>query len=115
MRALLVCAALLAMGFAAQAQPAQSSAAKPAPMDDAEVKQAIIELSIATYPANCPCPYSPSRTSNWDGSGRYIPITKVETCGRNSAYHRMGEFAPVCFENDISPNMIRQYRAMHGG
>ena len=107
MRALLACAALFA--FAPMAQAAQTSAAKPAPMDDAEVKQAIIELSIAAYPANCPCPYSPSRTSNWDGAGRYIPITKVEACGRNSAYHRMGEFAPVCFENDISPNMIRQY------
>lgn len=43
-----------------------------------EIKQAIIQQSLASYPGNCPCPY------NTDRAGR--------SCGKRSAYSRAGGY-----------------------
>jgi hypothetical protein len=66
------------------------------PLSDAEIKQQIIRNSIASYPGNCPCPYSV--TSN--GS----------SCGRRSAYSKPGGYDPICYPSDVTPEMVRQYR-----
>lgn len=70
-----------------------------APMSDAQVRQAIIQESLAKYPGNCPCPY------NLDRAGH--------RCGRRSAYSRPGGYAPICYASQVTPEMIRRYRATH--
>lgn len=55
-----VVAALFVIGLAASAQAASLS--------DAQIRRAIIQESLASYPGNCPCPY------NTDRAGR--------SCGR---------------------------------
>lgn len=65
-----------------------------AALDD--VVQRIIENSIASYPGRCPCPY------NRDRAGR--------RCGGRSAYNRAGGYAPICFPQDVTAEMISKYR-----
>jgi len=76
-------------------------AAVAAPMSDAQVRQAIIQQSLASYPGPCPCPYNTMR------NGR--------ACGGRSAYSRPGGYSPICYDRDISPAMMGDYRARHGG
>jgi len=71
------------------------------PMTDQEVKNAIIQESIANYSGNCPCPYSSMRNGN--------------QCGSRSAYSKPGGASPVCYQNNVTQGMIRTYRRMHGG
>lgn len=84
-------ALMLAFGMAASVHAAT--------MSDAQVKQAIIHESLASYPGNCPCPY------NVDRAGR--------SCGRRSAYSRPGGYSPICYETDVTPQMVQDYRARH--
>ncbi|MEJ0053619.1 MAG: hypothetical protein WDN10_02740 [bacterium] len=67
---------------------------------DAEVRGQMIRESIASYPGNCPCPYSTMR------NGR--------SCGGRSAYSRPGGYAPLCYPSDVSDDMVRGYRSTHG-
>ena len=76
------------------------SPASAAPASDDAVKQAVIRESIAAYPGSCPCPYSVARNGS--------------SCGRRSAYSRPGGYAPLCYATDVTPDMVRQYRAEHG-
>lgn len=66
---------------------------------DAEIRQALINASIAAYPGNCPCPYFADR------AGR--------SCGRRSAWSRAGGYSPLCYPNDVNPEQIRNYRNSH--
>lgn len=61
-----------------------------------EIKKILIQDSISSYPGNCPCPY------NTDRAGR--------RCGKRSAYNRAGGYAPLCFEDDITQEMISAYK-----
>jgi hypothetical protein len=63
---------------------------------DADIREAIIRQSIATYSGNCPCPYS------LDRAGRH--------CGARSAYSRPGGRAPLCYPGDVSDEMVAKYR-----
>jgi hypothetical protein len=67
---------------------------------DAEIKQAIINESIASYRGNCPCPY------NTDRAGR--------RCGARSAYSRPGGASPICYEKDVTQKMVEDYRKRTG-
>ena len=78
---------------AQEASPAQTSKVV---RTDAEIKQEIIRQSIAGYSGSCPCPY------NTDRAGR--------RCGRRSAYSRPGGESPLCYEGDVSKNMVDSYR-----
>ncbi|NJO35635.1 MAG: hypothetical protein HC869_23735 [Rhodospirillales bacterium] len=71
-----------------------------APSDD-EVKQLIIQESIASYPGNCPCPYN--RAAN--GS----------KCGKRSAWSKPGGYSPICYPEEVTPQMIDQWRRASGG
>jgi len=53
-------------------------------LSDAQVKRAVIQESLASYPGNCPCPY------NTDRRGRAY--------GGRSAYSKPGGYAPICYE-----------------
>jgi len=66
---------------------------------DAQVKKAIIKESIASYPGNCPCPYSTARNGS--------------RCGGRSAYSRPGGYAPICYPRDVTEEMIIEWRENH--
>ena len=66
-------------------------------LSDAVIIQKIIMASIARYRGSCPCPF------NVDRGGR--------SCGRRSAYSKPGGAAPICYEQDVSNEMIEQMRA----
>ena len=66
------------------------------PSDD-QVRQAIIQQSIAQYPGNCPCPYSRAKNGS--------------TCGKRSAYSRPGGASPLCFPADVGGAAVSAYRA----
>lgn len=63
---------------------------------DEQIKQAIIEESIQNYTGNCPCPY------NTDRAGR--------RCGKRSAYSRPGGASPICYPEDITPEILEAYK-----
>lgn len=81
---------ILAMAWSTHAAFAQS---------DSEIRQRIVEESIANYRAtrgNCPCPYN--RAAN--GS----------RCGGRSAYSRPGGASPRCHPSDVSQAEVDAYR-----
>ncbi len=65
-------------------------------ISDATIVQRIIAQSIAGYPGSCPCPYSRDR------GGR--------RCAKRSAYSKPGGYAPICFAEDVSRDMIAAFR-----
>lgn len=64
--------------------------------DDAALKQRIIADSRASYRGACPCPYDTMR------NGR--------RCGTNSAYTKPGGARPLCFDQDVTQDMLEAYR-----
>lgn len=64
---------------------------------DAAIVEMIIQESIDGYSGNCPCPYNQARNGS--------------RCGKRSAYNRAGGYAPLCFKEDVSKEMINEYRA----
>lgn len=76
------------------------SVSAPAPFDTTAIIAALIARSLATYPGNCACPYHTDRAG--------------KSCGRRSAHSRGGGRAPLCYESDITPAMIANYKARGG-
>lgn len=65
-------------------------------VSDNDVRKMMIEESISSYPGNCPCPYN----SASNGS----------RCGKRSAWSRAGGYAPLCYDRDISSEMMKKYK-----
>jgi hypothetical protein len=63
---------------------------------DANVRRILVAESRAAYTGNCPCPYDTDR------AGR--------RCGKRSAYSRPRGAAPLCFDRDVTKEMIEAYR-----
>lgn len=70
-----------------------------AELTDAKIKKAIIKESIEQYPGNCPCPYNTARNGS--------------ICGKRSAYSRPGGYAPICYNSDVTQEMIKEWREQH--
>lgn len=87
---------ILAMGHGS-VSAAQKDSGKP--LTDKKVKNAIIKESIASYPGNCPCPYSVARNGS--------------SCGRHSAYSKPGGYRPICYDSDVNQEMIKEWRENH--
>ncbi len=68
-------------------------------LTDNQIRKLLIEESIAAYSGNCPCPYSRARNGS--------------RCGRRSAHSRAGGEAPLCFDSDVSREMVQAYRDAH--
>jgi hypothetical protein len=66
---------------------------------DAEIRQILIQQSLAGYPGPCPCPYNTMRNGH--------------ACGGRSAYSKPGGYEPLCYEKDVTDAMVAQYRAGH--
>ena len=84
----LILLAGLCVAFGAEAK--QSSQSVEA------IKQKIIQQSIENYPGNCPCPYNTASNSS--------------RCGKRSAYNRAGGHAPLCYPEDVSDRMVKEYK-----
>jgi hypothetical protein len=98
------CIAFEAVGDAAPLQersdePSEAKTPKKTPPSDAQIKQLLIDESIAAYSGNCPCPYNTARNGS--------------RCGRRSAYSREGGEAPLCYPKDVSAEMVQSYRDQH--
>lgn len=71
-------------------------------MSDAEIRQAIVKESIASYKGICPCPYS----MHPDG----------RQCGHRSAFSKSASATkgaidgPICYEINVTLKMIEEYR-----
>jgi len=76
-----------------------SSFAYAVDKSDAEIKKLIIAESISSYSGNCPCPYNTARNGS--------------LCGKRSAYSRIGGASPICYEQDVSKEMLEQYKKYH--
>lgn len=88
---LIVFALFAGYGLAADAGPALS---------DDEIRKILIAESIRAYPGNCPCPY------NLDRAGR--------RCGKRSAWSRAGGYSPLCYEADVTDEMVKAFRKRTG-
>lgn len=76
----------LTLTFAADAkQPTQS---------DEAIKKEIIQQSIQAYSGNCP--YNTARNGS--------------RCGKRSAYNRVGGAAPLCYPEDVSDRMVKEFK-----
>ncbi|MBE8733931.1 hypothetical protein F3H86_01365 [Aeromonas veronii] len=84
--------ALLSIGFAASAKEQVPDAR----LVDEQVKQQIIQESIDSYPGNCPCPYNLARNGS--------------RCGKRSAWSRAGGYAPICYKEEITDEMVSEWR-----
>ena len=84
----LILLAGLCVAFGAEAK--QSSQSVEA------IKQKIIQQSIENYPGNCPCPYNTASNGS--------------RCGKRSAYNRVGGYVPLCYPEDVSDRMVKEYK-----
>lgn len=87
---------LIGLVLAVAATPA---VARGPALTDNEVRERIIQESIASYPGTCPCPYSTMRNGH--------------RCGGRSAYSRPGGRSPLCFPQDVTDGMVSRYRQAH--
>lgn len=89
--------ALLSIGFAASAKEQVPDAR----LVDVQVRQQIIQESIDSYPGNCPCPYNLARNGS--------------RCGKRSAWSRAGGYAPICYKEEITDEMVSEWRGRQEG
>ena len=68
--------------------------AKSNQLTDDQVKQRIIDDSIASYPGTCACPFNTARNGS--------------SCGRRSAWSKAGGASPICYKKEISKAMIKE-------
>lgn len=77
----------------------ESSLAKTQVLSDAQVKQKVIEASIADYPGPCACPFNHARNGS--------------SCGKRSAWSKPGGYDPICYADEVTPQMIKDWREQH--
>lgn len=84
---------IAALAFA----PAAMATPSAPPPTDAQIREALIQQSIASTPGNCPCPFNTAANGS--------------RCGKRSSYSRGGGYSPVCYPEDVTAEMIREYRS----
>jgi hypothetical protein len=75
-----------------------------AALTDSEIRQQIIQESLAAYLATghpCACPYNLARNGS--------------SCGGRSAYSRPGGAAPLCYPSDVTDGMVSGWKHKHPG
>ena len=75
--------------------------AKKNALSDDEVKQQIIDDSIAGYSGTCACPFNSARNGS--------------SCGRRSAWSRAGGYTPTCYKKEVTKQMVTEWRQSNGG
>lgn len=61
-------------------------------LTDEQIRQLLIQESISTYRGNCPCPYSHTRNGT--------------RCSKRSAYSKPGSYTLLCYEGDVTSEMV---------
>lgn len=89
-------AGMLALGWVHGLASTAEAEDKKKALSDAQVRQILIDESIAAYSGNCPCPYNTARNGS--------------RCGKRSAYSRPGGEAPLCYPKDVTDEMVKAYR-----
>ena len=74
----------------------ETALAKTSRLSDEQVKQQIIEESIASYPGVCACPFNSARNGS--------------SCGKRSAWSKAGGYSPVCYTKEVTRDMVAQWR-----
>lgn len=75
---------------------ATSAIAQNTRLTDKQIRQQIITESLQAYSGSCPCPYSTMRNGS--------------LCGQRSAWSRSGGSKPICYENEVTAEMIAHWR-----
>lgn len=68
-------------------------------VSDSEIKKMIISESINSYPGRCPCPYNSAKNGS--------------RCGGRSAWSKAGGYSPICYDSDVTDEMVSRWRATH--
>lgn len=76
------------------------SQAEPDLTDD-QIAQILIKESIRNYSGNCPCPYNLMRNG--------------KPCKGHSAWSKPGGKQPLCFRDDVTEEMIEEWRDQFDG
>ncbi len=79
-----------------------TSALAREPITDAQVRDAIINESVAAYLATghpCACPYNVARNGS--------------QCGGRSAYSRPGGAEPLCYPRDVGDGFVADWKRSH--
>ncbi|UGA49400.1 MULTISPECIES: hypothetical protein [Dickeya] len=79
---------------------AATADAKNTRLSDNQIRQIIIEESIADYSGSCACPYSSARNGS--------------RCGGRSAWSRKGGAAPLCYKEEVTKERVARWRAENG-
>nr|WP_233468302.1 hypothetical protein [Enterobacter asburiae] len=66
------------------------------PLNRNFLKENVIAESIASYPGVCACPFNRARNGS--------------ACGRRSAWSKAGGYAPICYKNEVTDEMVKQWR-----
>jgi hypothetical protein len=69
-------------------------------MNDDDIRKILIEESLASYTAPCPCPYSYARNGS--------------QCAGASAYSMARAPGLLCYAGDVTWRMVQDYRARRG-
>jgi hypothetical protein len=69
--------------------------AKSNQLTDDQVKQKIIDDSIASYPGTCACPFNTARNGS--------------SCGA-AALGVKRRYSPICYKKEVSKEMIKEWR-----
>lgn len=96
MRRILGILAICVMSVALSGAQAFGQSRPNAQKTDAEIKQILIQESIAKYSGSCPCPYSRDRAG--------------KSCGKRSAYSKPGGASPLCYPEDVPQKLVDDYR-----
>jgi len=73
-----------------------SSSYARTPVSDTQVKKRIIAESIAEYPGPCACPFNQARNGS--------------SCGKRSAWSKPGGYSPICYADEVTPEMVKAWR-----
>lgn len=87
----------LALTLACSAMLSHAQDGRKAVLSDQQVRQQIIEESIAAYPGRCPCPFNSAKNGS--------------ACGGRSAWSKRGGYAPICYEREVTQEMVQRWRA----
>ena len=72
------------------------SIAKLNSLSDDQVRQRIIDDSVASYPGTCACPFNTARNGS--------------SCGVRSAWSKAGGYSPICYKKEVTKEMVKAWR-----
>ncbi|EIY5125186.1 hypothetical protein AAHC35_11835 [Klebsiella quasipneumoniae subsp. similipneumoniae] len=72
------------------------SIAKSNSLSDDQVRQRIIDDSVASYPGTCACPFNTARNGS--------------SCGGRSAWSKASGYSPICYKKEVTKEMVKAWR-----